>query len=193
MRFNKTDLDLGPFEADGADNVSVHRGLRPENVLDPRPHAGFFAVGGLLRVCQRRGTRALSMYLALQAPCRQIGFPFGGAVGTVGIHWTSLGFGRPWPGIEQGIEHLTVMDLSRRDGIALDQFGRGIGIDVVFVAIVGLVILFGPAGVRVFLPALGGLLGVIPPALIVAFSARLLRWCGASTKVASIICPALAT
>ena len=54
------------------------------------------------------------------------------------------------------------MDLSRRAGIALDQLGRGIGIDGVFGAIVGLVILVGPAGVQVFLPALGGLPGVIP-------------------------------
>lgn len=109
-------------------------------------------------------------------------------------------------GIEQGIEHLTVMDLSRRDGIALDQCGRGIGVDGVFVAIVGLVILFGPAGAQVFLPALGGLPGVIPtfgnltrfdrgvffPSIPLARGFD--KACPEPVEgVASIICPALAT
>jgi hypothetical protein len=102
------------------------------------------------------------MDLALQALFGQIGLPFGGAVGAVGIHRALAGFGGARPGIQEVVEDLAVMDVRRCDRVVLDQFGGRIGVDVVLVAVVGLVIFLGPAGVRVFLPALGGLLGVIP-------------------------------
>ena len=69
-----------------------------------------------------------------------------------------------------------------------------VGVDVVLVAVVGLAVLLGPAGVHVLSsglvpgPVFGGLalldLGILFPAATLP---------GASTKVASIICPARAT
>lgn len=108
----------------------------------------------------RAGT--LLMDLALLARCRQIGFPFGRAVGTVGIHRALAGFGGARLGIQEFVEDLAVMDVRGCDRVVLDQLGGRIGVDGVLVAVVGFVVLLGTAGVGVFLPALGGLLGVIP-------------------------------
>ena len=202
----QADFHFGAFEADGADDVPVHHGLGSENVLDPRPHGGLFSVAGLLVLRQWRGAGTLLMGLALQAPLRQIGFPFGGAVGTVGIHRALAGFGGARLGIQEFVEDLAVMDVRGCDRVMLDQFGGRIGVDVVLVAVVGFVVFLGPAGVRFFLPALGGLPGVIPSGgnltrfdrgvlrAVIALARGFDKACPEPVEgVASIMCPDLAT
>jgi len=70
------------------------------------------------------------------------------------------GCGSRCPGGHRGPD---CQDLGRRDGITLDQLGRGIDIDVVLATIVSLAVLLGTASVRGVFRVLVGWLGVIQP------------------------------
>ena len=125
-------------------------GLMGEDVFDPRPSPAFLPVPAFLAGSEGFGFRALDA---------QPGFELFGAQHPKALP-AAVGAVRPdglVAFIEQFLEALAVVQARLAGAVAADELGSRVALDVVLVAVMGLVVLLRPARVGVLLAELGGL------------------------------------
>ena len=145
-------LEASSHEPDGSNQFAAHRGhLMAEDMFDAGANARTATIEGLLVSGQRGMAIAFALNLGAQACRVEMGFNRSGPIGRVSPDRPSS-FRRQ----QDFFQHLTVMDRGIRDRILPNELVRLIHVHMVFVPIMLLALLHGPAGLGVFLPPLGG-------------------------------------
>lgn len=142
--------EVGACLANGANQHATHLIHRSEHMLNTGANLGNAVIASLLALGQGAVTRTFTLNLGTVPPFFELRFPCLAGIAPIGIHiLTGVA------GIEYRVEMPTVV---HRGSIGLkpaDHLVALVHIDRQLVAEVALAMLFGPAGIQVFLPALG--------------------------------------
>ena len=149
-KITQPDLYPGADHANTAqDKISCHHRLYPKHVLNPGSNPCPRPVALLLPLGQCAVFTALALQMLSKPQLRKPFYRLLGSIGRISIHITAtIVF------IQKLFKYLAVMYRRIRNLVSPDKFVLYINRDMILIPIIGFSVLFGPAGINIFLPLL---------------------------------------